>query len=263
VLLAGIAVAFVLWRRSSQRDPMRLALLVFLVYVVLSAAVAAAARAGLESSDPFSSRYFTTSLLGWSALALVLAPHVRDTPELRGAALAAACLALTVLLPGQLAAFGDDGPFHARLRMVAALALDLPVRDLEATNALSPDAGLQKISAEARRRNLSVFALPDLVRARESIGRTAESLDLVRCRGSVDVRQVVATDAGAVKVYGWALHPERERTPPILFLADAGGTVIGAAVPAPSSAVAGEDPRRFEGYVRGENPAEIQILCAR
>lgn len=268
-LIGGGAYSVVTWFRSSPKEPMFLALLLFLVYIGLAGAGAAVARAGIGLGTPLSSRYMTTALLGWATLAIMIVARFRDRPELRGAVLILAAVIPVSFLPSQLEAFSGFGPAQARLRLMAALALDLRVRDTEATDIIYPyTEGFERIAASARQQNLSVFGLSALVQARRYPGYSATALGLVPCQGSVDARKPIAKDPAALKVYGWAFDPRNDRVPPLIFLADERGVVIGAAFPGlPKPDLFGTLHDRalsagFEGYVREANPGEIQVFIA-
>jgi hypothetical protein len=265
---AGIVFTFAGWLASEEREPMFLALIGFAGYVALSAAAAAAARAGRELCDPFASRYSTTMLLGWSALAILLAKSFRDSPRLSGAVASAAVIAPIVLLPSQLDVFGENLLTQRYLRAVGALALDLGVHDAAATIVLYPLAPeLEETARIARRRNLTIFGLPELVRARTSLGQSASSLGLVPCVGQVESQQALPDDPRALRVQGWAYERATKRVPEWLFLTDEHGIVIGAAVTGGLRSDLGAQDERIEhcgfaGYVRSREPRELGIYRA-
>lgn len=267
--VVGSAYALIAWYRSHERDPMSLALLVFLAYIILSAVAVARARAGQGWDTPLGSRYSTTSLLGWCALAILLIARFRDRPELCGAMWVVSAVVPLAFLPSQLVAWGDVGPKLARARRHAALALNLGIRDTQIIgNIYAVDSpGFESIVADARSQNLSVFGLPDMVRARRCIGLPARDLGLVECAGHVDGRKPIGGDPAVLRVFGWAFDSTNGRVPALVYFADEHGTVIGAAfsgLPRPDLAdiPAMAKSAGFEGYVRQYPGGEIQVLRA-
>jgi hypothetical protein len=258
LFLAAAVAMFIAWYRSTARDPMMLALLAFLAYIVLTSAAAAIGRANDAATTDFASRYETPALLGWSALALLLIAQFRDRLETRGALAVVAVLVPIALLRPQLDALGDDGPHLVRLYRMGALALDLGVNDEDACQYLYPHdvPRIAATTAEACERNISVFGMPDLVLARTSIGRRADELGLVECTGHVDRLVPVPGDKGRFKAIGWALDPGCAKTPDLVLIGDPDGTILGAAYTGVErSDIASQYGESrltsgFEGYVR-------------
>ena len=271
LFLAAVLAAFIAWFRSTERQPMQLALLTFLAFVVMTSVAVAVGRAGGEGSSATAGRYLTPALLAWSALALLSIAQFRDRPEMRGAFAAVAVLVPIALLRVQLDALVGDAPQLMRTYRLGALALDLGVKDAEVCQYLYPNdvAHIAATTSEACAQNLSVFALPDLVLARTSIGRRADAIGLVECTGSVDALVPIPGDPGRFKALGWAFDPDREALPEMVLLADQSGTIIGAAYTGYARVDIAEkfgEARRFagiDGYVRRGAVGVIRTYCTR
>jgi hypothetical protein len=249
IVLCGVFAAIFAWRRRFRLEPMGLALLAILAYVGIAASSAALLRAGFGGRTAVSDRYETAVLLGWSTIAVLLVAAWRDHPRIQHATLAFALLAAAALVPHQLRAFDAWGPAHRRRMMLGVLALDLGVKDNETGKFLLREERLQDIAEEAKDRNLSVFALPVMVRAREAMGRSASSLGLIECDGASDQRHLIAEDGGAFRVLGWAFDRKADRTPPEVYFVNAEGRVIGVGL-------TGETRQDVVKHVRSERASD-------
>jgi hypothetical protein len=130
VTYLGLSIVFLAdWiKNRNGRDPMSLALIMFCGYVCAAAVAAASGRASNEIDAALVSRYSTPTVLGWSAIAILVANRFRarnDTVSL--AALSAAFIAI-VLFPIQTTALSEAGPDSVRMKMTAALAIRLAGR---------------------------------------------------------------------------------------------------------------------------------------
>jgi hypothetical protein len=150
--------------------------------------------------------------------------------------------------------------------LIGALAVDLDLKDIETSKMLYPNDGLYQIAAKAKQSNLSVFGMPVMIRARESMGRSVESLGLVACDGAFDRRLPLARDAGAFRIRGWAFNRARATTPSEVYFANPAGIVIGVGLAGEERkdvARAVGDERAvdsgFEGFVRAGNDVPIKL----
>lgn len=260
--------AFGAWawmRQRPSRDPWLLALLFLLVYIGASGGAAGYRRAGMEPDGGSSVRYATAALMAWSAAILIVLRVARDTRFevwtfwLIGAGLLA-CLA-----PLQLSAIDYRGPMQVRSQQLAVLALDLGLYDPKSARLLYPNQRFLPIAAEARELNVGVFGLPEMVLARQALGRSVDELGFTRCDGRVFVREPLASATDGMLVRGWAYDRIEGRSPEQLFFVDPRGVVVGAGFTGRPRADSYELVGRadelcdFDGYVvvQGEQPLEL------
>jgi hypothetical protein len=111
--------------------------------------------------------------------------------------------------------------------MIAALALDLGVRDRQVISTIYPDDRIYATASEAKRRGLSVFSVPTLKNAREYLHQSADAVALRECQGHIDKSTAVGGDGTISRVGGWAFDAEEVRVPEEVFLVDAGNNVVG------------------------------------
>lgn len=198
--------------RNHPRDTSSLALLAFMAYVGGTAIGTAGGRSIFGLEQALSSRYMTPSLMAWAALFVLLAPAV---DRLRGDARTTLAAGLAVLLwpmmTLQLEALKprDDVLLERRL---AALALELGVRDARQVATVFPNVDHALALAEApRARNLSIFGLPPYRDARDRLHtRLVNPMEPdVKCAGFLDVAEQVDTSDGKpadpayLRVRGW------------------------------------------------------------
>ncbi|HUR28007.1 MAG TPA: hypothetical protein VM509_07465, partial [Planctomycetota bacterium] len=267
VMIGGAIFMFSGWLRSTRRDPMSLALLVFLAFIVLSAFGAGRSRVFFGQDQALVERYHTPALLGWATLAVLLVAHWRERVVLPRLLCAISAVLLVLLLPDQLRVFGNEGRALASLKRMSALALDLGVRDQERLIVLYPDDSVLKTAIPAKQQNLSVFGLPEMIRAREYQGRSIESLGLVECVGSLDLRRALPKHPGVSFATGWVFDKTNGRVPEDVYFADENNDVIGVAFTGGARPDIRRvvDPRAvqcgFNGYVR-DAAGKVRLFCA-
>jgi hypothetical protein len=270
-ILVGVAVicasGYVALRWAvGERDPMFLALVLFIAYVGAAAAAATIGRAYFGPQAALASRYETPVLLLYSALLLLFAHLYRDKTS-TGAVVGALSVFTSVLLfAPQMGAFDAAGPTIAQQRMQIALALDLGVKDKAEIAKLYPVESARVDIRSAIQYNLSVFALPSLHNAREAIGKTPAFLGLQPCQSYIDGTDTITTDNRYMSVQGWAFDGNTQTVPPIVFFV-ANGIVSGAALTggdrpdvqqtiSPRALKAG-----FSGYALSIDPRKLSIYC--
>lgn len=272
VVLSGLFFALA-WMMGKTREPSFSALVMFLLYVGAAAAAAANGRAYGGYQLALAGRYETPVMLAYASIILMamhLGRHRAGTP----AALATMIGALTVIfLPTQLQAISNAGLAQAHARTLAALALDLGIRDTNATKLIYPADSqdrvdhVHRIAQRAIAENFGVFALPEMRIARSALGKAATTMNLELCSGHLDNAEPIATDGKYVKVRGWIFDPKTQKVPKIAFIVS-NGTILGVGLTgterpdvqqtvSPSAIKAG-----FDGYGLSSLPSEVQIFCA-
>lgn len=269
-VIASMAYFAWVWAVGKTRDPLFSALFLFLLYVCAAAVAVAQGRPFDDYHMTLTSRYETPVMLAYAAIVLMFMHLGRDragTP----AALATLLVAMTVIfLPTQTRAIGPEGPAQVAQRLQAAQALNLGVRDTEATKAVYPaDTPAQVTNVLMRAKwaldaNLGIFGMAPLRAARSAMGKTPDAAGLERCEGNLDVLQPIADDPGFQRMHGWAFDAAAQRVPPVAFVV-ANGVVAGTALTGvPRADVELVKPLAvgagFSGYVQA-GVAGGQIYC--
>jgi hypothetical protein len=261
VFIACSILCFSRWLQSRVTDPMFLAFVTFLAYIGCTALATAIGR-----TDAVASRYMTPVLLGWAVLSVLLVFEFHAHPKFAGVASAAAVFIPLLLLPSQLNAIRVDPTESNHRRLIAALALDLGVRDKVVVEATYPFEGVYAIASEAKRRGLSVFALPAFSNARSYLHQQIDALPLRDCLGHIDTRAAIGGDGAVSRVSGWAFDAKQRTIPAEVFFVDASNEVVGVGLtgfPRPDVAH-GIDGKAglsgFDGYVFADK-TDLRFAC--
>lgn len=272
LLLFGLYLA-IAWLWGKTDEPAYSALLLFLLHVVAAGAAAAYGRGFGGYPAALASRYETPVLLAYCSV-LLMAMHLGRHRVQSCASLATLLGALTViLLPTQLQAFSSAARTETQGRMLAALALDLNVRDNQTTSVIYPADSpehverIHRIARRAVAEDLGVFARHDLRNAREVLGKPIGILNLEPCKGNLDSILPIATDDEHVKLTGWVFNPRTEEVPSMAFIISdgriAGIGLTGVDRPDVREAVSSKARRAgFNGYALSSLTSDSRIYCA-
>lgn len=264
VICAGAYVAL-RWA-TGERDPMFLALALFVVYVGAAAGAATIGRAYFGIYAALAGRYETPLLLLYSVLLMLFAYLYRNGRSTYAVVGVLSVFTPLLLAVPQMGAFDQAGPARAFQRMHVALALDLGVEDDAQIGTIYLAERAKQNAREAMRYNLSVFALPLLRTAREAIGKSPVSLGLEACQSSVDKTNIISTDKRFASVEGWAFNNKTTTVPPIVFFVT-NGAVSGVALtggdrPDVQRVISQKALRAgFSGYALNYDAHTLSVYC--
>ena len=234
-VLAAASLATTVWSiRTRPRQPVILALLLFIAYVGASAFMTAGGRLLLGLDTAFASRYTTPAIMAWAALFCMHARGLLGALERDGAGRIAAFAGVLIfsawLLNYQTKALTPrTGELHNRA--VAALALELKVHDAGYIGSVYPDMNVALAIADgASKQNLSVFGLPDYRDLAENLGLPPGARPAATCAGHLDRLESIKEDQGFVRIHGWMFDQARSKTPSRIEFIDASGRVAGYAL---------------------------------
>lgn len=206
----------------------RIALLIFVTYVVATAVVTAGGRLMFGPEQALSGRYVTPAILAWTAL-LILCGHdlARFLPK------SFVCFLLVVVvsfIPPQLDALDWQSDRNTE-RLVSALSLELGVEDpTQVTSTIYPSYNrAADIGGRARELDISIFGNPLIRDAGSLLGRVME-VPAQSCIGSIDAVEVLASDASFVKIYGWFFYPDEKVVPKRVLLVNSASKIAGIAI---------------------------------
>lgn len=279
-MLAGAAVicasAYLAlqWVRGTTRDPMFLAMLLFVAHIGAAGAAATIGRAHFGLGAALAGRYETPLMLLYSSMFLMFVHLYRNRISTAATVKTLSVVVPVMLFAPQWGSIDPTGPELARQKMQSALALDLGIDDRAAIGRVYPEdsadqvAQVHRAAENGMRYNLSVFAQPELKAAREYLGRPPSGVGLEACHGNIDATAPIASDPKHIKVSGWVFDEATKRTPKLAFIVS-DGLVVGAVLTGlerpdvtqvinPSAKRAG-----FEGYSLKVDPAAISIYCER
>ena len=264
VICASVYVAL-RWA-TGEREPMFLALVLFVVYVGAAAAAATIGRAYFGNYAALAGRYETPLMLLYSVLLMLFTYLYRNEQSTYAVVGALSVFTPLLLVVPQIGVFDDAGPARAYQRMHIALALDLGVGDDAQIGTIYLVDRAKQDARDAMRYNLSVFATPLLRTAREAIGKSAASIGLEPCQSFVDRTDIIPTDKRFASVEGWAFNDKTQTVPPIVFFVT-NGAVSGVALtggdrPDVQQAISKKALRAgFSGYALNSDPRALSVYC--
>ncbi len=248
------------WRllTGSRKLTLQAALLLFILYIGTTALGTGGGRLIFGLDQALSFRYTTPSLMAWAALLVYFSrSHVSMSRRSCGWAVTFMVVLSVPMLAVQLKALDSKAAMLFE-RKVAALALELEVRDVSQLGSLypAPDT-LLTIAKVAKGKKLSVFGTPPIQNASIELGNMTEQIDLPVCQGFLDKTEVVDGDSRFIRVDGWIFDPANQNHPEGLRVIDNNGYVVGFAItgaPRPDVSAALGTPNAnkagFRGYVQ-------------
>ncbi|WP_273243088.1 hypothetical protein [Hyphomonas atlantica corrig.] len=239
-ILAGASMVFVAVGiglqvlRGRRLHHVSSGLLLFIVFVGLTAFVTAGGRLMMGSGAAFASRYTTPALMAWAALFCIFSPWIltafrKAGPE-RFASLSIVAAMALFLLKYQFTAL-NPLTHTLHVRSVAALAAELDIPDSPYISQIYPNtAVVLDIANKATANDLAVFGLKPYKGLRERIGGQ-ESLGEVRaCAGNLERIESIGGSDKYVRVHGWQFDQERRRVEQSLRIVDETGRLVGFAL---------------------------------
>lgn len=232
VFLIASAVFFT-WQSVNQysKSSLQLALLTFLLYVGGTALGTGGGRLIFGVEQALSGRYQTPALMAWVALLILYAPMIarcinRHPPRI----LLPLLFVPLLLLPEQFKAVHSQQSTLFE-RQVAALALELGIKDQEQILSIFPSAEwalfIAKIPAEL---DLSIFGQPNIKNVNRLIGQSSKTRSPVQCLGSLDEINNIDGQSKYVRIRGWIYQNEAKETPRVVHLLDKEGRIVGYAL---------------------------------
>jgi hypothetical protein len=214
--------------RQTRRSTLSIALLLFMFYIIATAAITAAGRLPLGLDEALSSRYVTPVIYGWAAALLLFWPAVAKSVVSRNIfSLCLAAFLCFILFPRQLQAMASERGVLFQ-REFAALALELKINDVEQLKILYPNTDtLRTIASEARSQHLSIFGIAPIANAHLLLGQTLNTQSLVACAGHLDDVAPITGAADYFRVGGWLLNARPVNTPKMIYLVDSTNKIVG------------------------------------
>lgn len=272
VMICASAWLALQWMRGTTRDPMFLALLLFVAYIGAAGAAATISRAHFGLGAALAGRYETPLMLLYSSLLLIFVHIYRSRVGTTATVMTLSVVVPVMLFTPQWGAVDTTGPAIGRQRMQAALALDLGVRDNAVIGSVYPvdtEGNVRNVHAiadRAKEANLGIFSLPTLRSAREALGKTPASLGLSSCKSSIDAAKTIPTDGSHIRLEGWAFNEKKQTTPKLVYFVE-NGVVSGAALtggerPDVQQAISPKAVRTgFQGYANANGKESLQVVC--
>jgi hypothetical protein len=240
------------------KSPFRLALIVFIIYLLAAALGTAGGRVNFGLEAARSSRYTTPTLMLMAALLILFQEKIRfpDVLKFRNVKRWAPIAVVgALMLVHQVGAVSSARQTNFP-REVAALALSLGIHDDEYIRNLYPNTHVPlRLASIAVERGYSVFGMAPFAHIKDRLGSALNLEGSRRCIGNLDSIENINSVDGFLRVRGWIYDPAVNSVPSFIEMTDGGGNVAGFAMtgeprPDVTSAVSGKPKNAgFTGYV--------------
>ncbi len=274
VSVIASGVFFVMaWFSGKSREPLFLALILFLAYIGAASVGAAMGRGFAGAGAALAGRYETPALLAFASIIMSFAHLYRDSEAMAGG-MRTLCVTTSVMLFGfQLTTLNISSEAQRWNRMQAALALTVGATDKEMISTVYPEDEqwridrVRSIAERTIKVKKSVFGREPLQSIRNGLGKSPESMGLKTCQGSLDVITPLDGDARHFRVQGWAINAATKKVPRVVyFVSDdviTGAALTGASRPDVENAI-GRDAALsgFQGYIGQPRKDGVSLACS-
>lgn len=228
VIIIATLGAFVLYMPKSRLHKGEVALLGFVGFMLLSAAITAMGRLSLGLNAAYASRYATPVFATVSALFILYRPllhHSLAAPFwLRISVWRYIGFGLIVLALTAQKRTLEWVPERNYNHVLGALALELNIADPFTVGAIYPDADqAMMLSERARAIPQMIWAMSPIKDAKDLIGRKIAATKPSTCKMAVDTITLQVSNSSMQRWDGWiGLSPDQ-----LIYLTDESGTVFG------------------------------------
>ena len=203
---------------TNKKNSIFLVLLIFILFVLLTAFITASGRVNFGISQALSSRYETPVLMAWAACILLYLPKIIQLPKIKFLTVKVFSLAvLLLLLPKQFEALKsiDNQLFE---NYIAVMALELGINDQEQIKNIFPypDWAFQ-VSKVPIEQNLSIFGIEPIKDAKELLDNNLinkNHTNLKDCDGVFDDVKIINEDSDFLRLYGYLVSKNDLKTIP-------------------------------------------------
>ncbi|MDR5786620.1 hypothetical protein P9281_08690 [Caballeronia sp. LP003] len=272
VVASGLYLAGA-WVSGKSREPLFLALILFLAYIGAASVGAAMGRGFAGAGAALAGRYETPALLAFATIVLSFT-HLYGGRQATLGSVRTLCVTVSVMLfSWQLSTLDAASETQRWNRMQAALALTVGATDKEMISTVYPEDEqwrvdrVRSVAGRAIAASKSVFGREPLKSIRNALGRPPEVLGLHACQGALDVVAALDGDGGHFRVQGWAIDTETKRVPRVVYFVKddvvTGAALTGTLRPDVEKAIgANAVSSGFQGYNEKAERSGVSLACA-
>ena len=239
-----------------NRIPLRLALFVYIAFILCTALVTGGGRLIFGVQQALESRYTTPAIMAWAVLLILYSPYLPTMLKKLGwigkLLIIVSCLIIASL---QLRALDSQEQSHFS-KKVAALGLSMGVPDPDRITSIYPSAqGALDIAKDAQQNNLAFFNIEPYRSTSKLLSYESPNKDLSECVGFIDTIEPVRGSSSYARLGGWVFNLESGSPPKSIEFLNQDNLVIGYAIigsyrPDLEKAVNHRAVRSgFEGYI--------------
>jgi hypothetical protein len=229
LILSAIVFAWKALKNPSTSSS-QLVLLIFILYVGGTALGTGGGRLILGIEQALVSRYQTPVLMAWVALLILYAPIMANKVKNQVIRSLPFLLIPLLLLPKQLQSIEiqQNSLFE---RWVAALALELGIKDQQQITSIFPSAEWAlSISKFPAQKNLSIFGHPLIKDINKLIGQLLVNNSLMLCSGNLGKISTIEGVNDYVRLEGWLFTENAEAAPELIYIMNEAEKIIGYAL---------------------------------
>lgn len=263
ILFLGISIfCTIRWFQYKTDQPLVLVLVIFLWFIIGTAAATTIGRGIYDLRSAVESRYMINLLTGWSALGILWAYYYHQSNYAGYIFLIISFIVPLILLPAQMKVFHSVANSFKHQQLMAALALELNVDDSKAIANTYPYLDIVRpIANTARQQHLSIFADPLLQELRERIGQPLDIVSAHTCKGVIAQMVLVDNKLPAYKISGGLIGVSHIKLPQRIFIIDSQKKIVGVALT--GAPYENKDLSGFEGYVIGRTSQNmLTLICS-
>lgn len=213
---------------TQWKHPMIFALITFLAYIGGTAFGTASGRAIFGIHQALASRYSTPALMAWIALSLLVAYYIISAKRPFYSIRISLVLIPLALLPYQLKTL-DNNPQKIFERNIAALAIEMDVRDEEYLTKIFPSADwLLNNTKSPKAQNLSIFGNVKIKDVEKQLGAAIDASQAGELLGHLD--EITPISDATYRIRGWAYDTAHSTIPETLLILNEKKNMIGYAL---------------------------------
>ncbi len=216
-------------RNWKNRSKLELSLLFFVFYVEILSVITGGGRLLFGIEQSLSSRYSTPVLMAWICIVILLFKHFETylKKHILKLALASSLTLFGLLFSNQKSAIKT--PYNINFsRMMAAVALEMGVKDEKQTFAVYPNNWVSDSAPSWREKDLTIFNHPLIKDVNKIIGtKLDEELPQENCLGHTDEILKIEGDSNYFAVTGWIYNSSAKEAPQKIFVLNDKNEIIG------------------------------------
>ena len=252
-----IVVSFIFTYRSFKHpsaNSIPMALLVFILFFGGTAFATAGGRSIFGVSQAITSRYLTPQLMAWLTIILLSLYYCRKShPKI---CLTALLMIPLTLLPYQVLELRKSRSSELFSKELAALALEMNVKDKERVSVVYPDTERAMTIAEyPKKHNLSIFGHPKFKDINEKTGTELKQFPKDKIPGKINTFTEISSEVYLVR--GWIYNDLTNSAPLTVYIVNDKNIIVGYAITGRFSPLQEEvfgksaSHCAFTGYMKG------------